>query len=109
MGEEVNCMNLNRANKNYLTIIVLLVIIPVDEIILALGGIVIVLTSYLIILKATRRKISQNKLENRFTGIRNQFNDIKDESVTYSDDDWLELRLKEDSDKYRGQLGMNKK
>ncbi len=96
-------------NKNYLSIIIISVFIPLDEIILALGGIVILLTSYLIILKATRKKRSQNKLEKRFTGIKSKFNDIKDESISYGEDDWLEMRLKEDSDKYKSQLGINKK
>ena len=96
-------------NKNYFIILFFSVFIPVDEIVLALGGIAILLTTYLIILKATRKKKSQNKLEKRFTGIKSQFNDIKDKSVSYSDDDWLEMRLKEDSDKYKSQLGMNKR
>jgi hypothetical protein len=58
--------------------------------------------------KAARNKRSEHKLEKRVVDIKNQFNLIKDESVSYGDDDWIELRLTEDSDKYEQQLGINK-
>ena len=108
-GEEVYCIKSDSIMKNYLIIIAFLSIMPVDEIILALGGLVILLASYLIIFKAAKKKRSQNKLETRFTGIKSHFNDIKDGSITYGGDDWLERRLKEDSDKYKSQLCITKK
>lgn len=108
-GEEVNCMKYKSIMKNYMIIIAFSSIIPVEEIILALGGLSVLLSSYLLIFKAAKKKRSQNKLDMRFTGIKSQFNDIKEESITYVDDDWLERRVKENSDNYKGQLSMNKK
>jgi len=95
--------------KSYLSLTIFAAIIPFDEIILALGGIVIILATSLIFLKTAKKKSSEHKLEKRVVGIKNQFNVIKDESVSYGDDDWIEMRLKEDSDKYKQQLGINKK
>ncbi len=100
---------LDLQHKVYLTIIVFSAISPIDDIILALGGIIIVLAALLIILKSFRKKKSQEKLDKRVSGIKNQFDDIKDESTDYEEDDWLETRLKENSDNYERQLGMNKK
>jgi hypothetical protein len=98
-----------RQLKSHLGLTILAVIPPVDGIILALGGIVIIFAASLIIIKTVRRKRSQHRLDERVSGIKSQFNNIKDESISYGDDDWLEMRLKEDSDKYKHQLTMNKK
>lgn len=95
--------------KPYLSLAVFIAVIPFDEIILALGGIVIILATSLIILKTARKKRTQHKLNRRVIGIKKQFNELKDESINYGDDDWIEMRLKENSDKYKQQLGMNKK
>lgn len=95
--------------KPYLSSAVFIAVIPFDEIILALGGIAIILAAGLIILKTARKKRAQQKLNRRVVGIKNRFNELKDESINYGDDDWIEMRLKEDSDKYKQQLGINKK
>ncbi len=59
-----------------------------------------VLSALLMILKGRRKKKSEEKLEVRVSGIKKQFSDIKNESVADEEDDWLEKRLKEDSDQY---------
>ena len=100
---------LNFQRKFYPIATVFSVILPAEDIILALGGTVIVLATILIILKGHRKKKSAEKLDKRVTGIKRQFNEIKGESINYVEDDWLEMRLKDDSDKYKRQLGMNKK
>lgn len=100
---------LKRQRKPYLGYAILAVLIPVDEIILAMGGLVIIIATSLIIIKTAQKKKSKHRLDERVSSIKNQFNNIKDQSISYGDDDWLEMRLKDDSDKYKQQLGMNKK
>ncbi len=59
-----------------------------------------VLTTVLMILKGHRKEKSENKLEKRVSKIKSQFNHIKDQLGDHQEDDWLEMRLKEDSDDY---------
>ncbi len=87
---------LNLERKLYLTITGFSVILPIESVLLALGGFLVVLAAALMILKGNRKKKSEEKLEIRVSGIKRQFNGIKDESVAYEGDDWLEKRLKED-------------
>ncbi len=91
---------LHMQRKVYLTVIGLSVIIPVEGVLLGFGGFLMVLVALLMILKGHRKKKSEEKLEVRISGIKKQFNDIKNESVADEEDDWLEKRLKEDSDQY---------
>jgi hypothetical protein len=59
---KANCIESNSEKKSFY-VIIFLAIIPENETILALGGIIILLTAYLVILTALRKKKSQNKLE----------------------------------------------
>jgi len=61
----------------------------VSSIILALGGIIIVITAFLFILKVYRRKQSQDKFQKRFTGIKSQWEDLKEKGVLQEDVDWF--------------------
>lgn len=83
--------------------------IPIYNILLALGGIVIVLIAFLIILRAHKQKKSQAKFQNRFSGIKQQFNDIKEDATNEEEDDWLKIKQKQDSNKYNALLEMNEK
>lgn len=85
-------------SKVYLAIIGFSAILPTDHIVLALGGLIVVLIVVLMILKGHRKKKSGKKLKKRVSKIKSHFNHIKDQSVDHQEDDWLEMRLKEDSD-----------
>lgn len=91
---------LHMQRKVYLAIIGFYVIIPIEGVLLGLGGFLIVLATALMILRGYRKKKSDKKLEIRVSEIKKQFSDIKDESIADEEDDWLEKRLKEDFDKY---------
>lgn len=91
---------LHMQRKVYLALIGFSVIIPIEGVLLGLGGFLIVLAVALMILKGHRKKKSDEKIEIRVSRIKRQFSDIKDESIADEEDDWLEKRLKEDSDKY---------
>lgn len=78
-------------------------ILPEDNVVGALGGILIVLVALSLGLKSYRKKQSEKKLDRRVSGIKRQFSDIKDESIIHEEDDWLEMRLKEDSDMWKRQ------
>ncbi len=86
-----------------------LAITPIEYILIAVGGFLILFMALLLILRGYRKKKTQFKFQNRISGIKHQFNAIKDEALVYEDDDWLEYRRKQDSEHYNNYLGMNKK
>lgn len=86
-----------------------LAIIPIENILIAFGGILIVLIALLLILRGHRKKKIQQQFQNRISGIKHQFHLIKDAALVEEDDDWLEYRRKQDSEHFNNYLGMNKK
>ena len=103
---------LREEHEKYLAGGVLTAISPVGDlssIILALGGIVLILAASLFILGAYKRKKSSDKLQRRVSGIKRQLNDIKGEEIVRDDADWLKMKKDEDASEIQNQLGMNKK
>lgn len=94
--------------KVYLTATGFSVVIPLEGLLLSLGGVLFILAAVLMILRSRREK-DEKQLKMRVSGIKERFTDIKDESVMDGEDDWLEKWLKEDPDEHQRQMGMNEK
>lgn len=73
-------------------------ILPEHYVLFAIGVVLVILITLLIILKGIRSKNSVKRLDRRVSAVKKQFNDIKDESIDYEEDDWLKMRLNGDSD-----------